>query len=243
MLCESLMSRRCHSSQLFMAKFQSVCTLAGRRAAGVGDGAGEEGTEWTAPGGVSGSWCERRLKGKVKAAAKLLSRCSIWQNSSVSSPSLSARCFSAQVRRGHGRAAPSGLKSIVWLVKYQKCLFKYLGNQRRRIALVRAAFWSQAKFHLPVFPIYNMCLHPVGEPPASDSLLFTLYSYDVYAERHSIGNQYFVKGLMLHSEIMSWVSPLLNMAAVQQIISFSRKQEYVTFKNIIILVFVLSLLF
>lgn len=48
---------------------------------------------------------------------------------------------------------------------------------------------------------------------------------------------------MLHSEIMSLVSPLLNMAAVQQIIRFSRKQEYVTFKNIIISVFVLSLLF
>lgn len=137
MLCESLMSRRCHSSQLFMAKFQLVCTLAGRRAAAGGGGAGEEGAEWTAPGAVSGSRCERRLKGKVKAAAKLLSRCSIWQNSGISSPSLSTRCFSAQVRRGHGRAAPSGLKSIVWLVKYQKCLFEYLGNQRRRIALVR----------------------------------------------------------------------------------------------------------
>lgn len=48
---------------------------------------------------------------------------------------------------------------------------------------------------------------------------------------------------MLHSEIMSLVSPLLNMAAVQQIISFSRKQEYVTLKNIIISVFVLALLF
>lgn len=33
---------------------------------------------------------------------------------------------------------------------------------------------------------------PCGEPPASDSLLCTLYSYVVYAERHSIGNQYFV---------------------------------------------------
>lgn len=116
MFCESLMSRRCHSSQLFMAKFQSVCTLAARRERG--GGAAEAGTEWTAPGRESGSRCERRLKGKVKAAAKLLSRCSIWQNLSVCLPSLSSRCFSAQVRRGHGRAAPSGLKSVVWLVKY-----------------------------------------------------------------------------------------------------------------------------
>lgn len=101
MLCESLMSRRCHSSQLFMAKFQWVCTLAGRRKRG--SGAAEAGTEWTAPGRVSGSHCKRCLKGKVKAAAKLLSRCSIWQNSSVYLASLSPCCFSAQVRRGHGR--------------------------------------------------------------------------------------------------------------------------------------------
>lgn len=97
-----------------MEKFQSACTLAGKREG--------EGAEWTAPGSEMKKSCwDCCVKGESSSqTAELLQYLT-----ELITPLLHPRPLllsSVEVCRGHGRAALSGLKSVR-LHKYQKDIF------------------------------------------------------------------------------------------------------------------------
>lgn len=115
MLCESQMRWRCHSSQLFMEKFQSVCTLAGEREGRTERKVQNElyrAERWE----VGREWRRAAVNAALKERWRQQVNCwvaAVFDRTLHPQPLL---LFAVEVCRGHGMAPPSGLKSILFIL-------------------------------------------------------------------------------------------------------------------------------